>query len=396
MDCTPNAYVHSTDSFETACRTAKLKRNGTIEEYKYDTSLVERAIHMIRNPFDNLVGRMHLGRKRRQQQGRHTDSFEDTPEGIEAWCRQLDEHVLELERKSPLIPNEFIDKYGQVPCHAEWFRLAQWHTYTVQVTERLGLPVHVLYYENYTTNFDETTAQLFEFLQLDAIHPPHPFHPGKTYSHLFDKEHIVAASKLVKAVASNKAWNLIKHYFVLPQQAATAGQTPVDTTTFENKNDFPTIALLMSFPNSGTSYTISNTEHVSQRTTASNYGIGLYTHERLPSGPFIHREHMELPSSFLLTKTHCMGYCDDCHPKSFVISSTERFLKGCLTGEQMVNGNRTKFEYDASLVTKAIHLFRSPFECVSARMHEPFHFSFSARFLTFVCRFTAILLRECI
>ena len=127
---------------------------------------------------------------------------------------------------------------------------------------------------------------------------------------------------------------------------------------------FDLIGLLMSFPNSGTSYTISNTELVSQRTTASNYGIGLYTHERLPSGPFLHRDQMDLPSSFLLTKTHCMGYCDDCHPRVFVIQSTQSFWEGCLSGEQMVNGNRTKFSYDGSLVTRAIHLFRSPFEYV--------------------------------
>ena len=361
MDCAPNEYVHTTDSFETACRTAKRKNNGVIEEFTYDASLVERAIHMIRNPFDNLVGRMHLGRRRRQHQGRDTDAFEDTQEGMAAWCRELDEHMLERERKSPLIPDAFLERYSQVPCHGEWFRLAQWHSRTIEVTERLGLPVHVLYYENYTTNFEESTSELLDFLQLDAIHPPYLFRPGKSYAHLFDKSQLTAAARLVKDVASPKAWKLIQHYFEIPKNDIP--KTPRTAST-SLPDDFPTISLLMSFPNSGTSYTISNTEHVSQRTTASNYGIGLFTHDKLPNGPFVHREHMKLPSSFLLTKTHCMGYCDDCHPKSFVISSTETFMTGCLSGEQMVNGTRTRFAYDASLVTRAIHLFRSPFEYV--------------------------------
>lgn len=368
MDCAPNEYVQTIDSFETACRTAKLKRSdGIVEEFTYDTALVERAIHMIRNPFDNLVGRMHLGRKRRQQRGQDTDSFVDTPEGIAAWCRQLDQHILERERKSPLIPDEFFEKYSQVPCHVEWFRLAQWHTRTVQVTERLGLPVYQLYYENYTSNFDATTSELFDFLQLDAINPPYPFRPGKTYAHMFDKDYVETAANLVKDIASTNVWNLVKHYFPTPDDDDGGGSGGGETTKalhMEESDDFPTVGLLMSFPNSGTSYTITNTEKVSQRTTASNYGVGLYTHDRLPNGPYLHKEQMELPSPFLLTKTHCMGYCDDCHPKNFVISSTDNFWKGCLSGEQMVHGNRTRFTYDASLVTRAIHLFRSPFEYV--------------------------------
>ena len=368
MDCAPNAYVHSAESFELACRTAKLNRNGVVQEFTYETSLVERAVHLIRNPFDNLVGRMHLGRKRRVQKGRAgTSTWDDTPQGMAAWCNELDEHMRERERKSTLFPGGFIERYGHVPCHAEWFRYAQWHTRTVEVIDRLGLPVHVLYYENYTTNFHETTAELMNFLQVDGINPPIPFRPGKSYMHMFNNEQISEAAKLVKEITSDKAWNLLKHYFPMEEKPKVQIDEPMLVSATEDP--FPTIGLLMSFPNSGTSYTISNTEHVSQRTTASNYGIGLYVHEKLPNGPYIHRDKLPLPPTYMLTKTHCAGYCDDCHPRGFVISSTEHFLNGCLTGDRLVDQTRTRFTYDASLVTRAIHLFRDPFDNLIARMH---------------------------
>ena len=367
MDCGPSSYVHSEESFELACRTAKLKRNGVVEEFSYDASLVERAVHLIRNPFDNLIGRMHLGRKRRQKKGQVTDAFVDTPEGLAAWCSELDEHALKREQRSSLIPNSFVEKYSDVPCHGEWFRLAQWHTRTVRVIERLGIPVHVLYYENYTTNFDETTAELLDFLQLEAIHESHPFRPGKSYSHLFNSDHVYGAAKLVREMASPRAWNLMRHYF----EAVTENVSSKEKTESEDKNTgFPKIGLLMSFPNSGTSYTITNTEHVSKRTTATNYGVGAFSvHPKLPNGPYLHREKLQLPPAHVLTKTHCMGYCDDCHPRTFIISSKEQFLTGCLTGERMVNETRTRITYEASLVSRVVHLFRDPFDNLVARMH---------------------------
>lgn len=369
MDCMPNEYVHTAESFELACRTSRLKRNHKIVEYAYDVSLVERAVHLIRNPLDNLVGRMHLSRRRRQRQNSTTAAlWEDTPEGLAAWCQERDEHVLERERKSPLIPNAFLERYASVPCHAEWFRFAQWHTRAIEVIEQLKLPVHVLYYEKYATNFEETTTELLKFLQLDAVHPSYTFRPGKSYAHLFDQNHILAAAALIKDMASPKAWNLIKHYFQdhidVPKKESAAV-----TGNGKETGNFPSIGLLVSFPNSGTSYTISNTEHVSQRTTASNYGVGLYLHPYLPRGPYIHREKMELPPSFMLTKTHCMGYCDDCHPKAFVVSSADQFLKGCLTGDRLVNETRTRDTYAASLVSRVVHLFRDPFDNLIARMH---------------------------
>jgi hypothetical protein len=86
------------------------------------------------------------------------------------------------------------------------------------------------------------------------------------------------------------------------------------------------IAWLMSFPNSGTSYTSKLIRHVSLTRTASNYGneeraaVGLSraVFDDQPTGPFwqdmhIHPEYT-LPQNYALTKTHCGGRCEMCGP----------------------------------------------------------------------------------
>jgi hypothetical protein len=99
------------------------------------------------------------------------------------------------------------------------------------------------------------------------------------------------------------------------------------TTTTGGKPPSLQIAWLMSFPNSGTSYTSKLIRHVSLTRTASNYGneeraaVGLSqaVFDDQPTGPFwqdmhIHPEYT-LPQNYALTKTHCGGRCEMCGPK---------------------------------------------------------------------------------
>jgi hypothetical protein len=64
-----------------------------------------------------------------------------------------------------------VHKYQSVPCHAEWFRYIQWHNMAYATTkELLHLPVHYLYYDDYTKDFNKTVqALLVDTLQYTAI-----------------------------------------------------------------------------------------------------------------------------------------------------------------------------------------------------------------------------------
>jgi cytoskeletal protein RodZ len=114
------------------------------------------------------------------------------------------------------------------------------------------------------------------------------------------------------------------HHEQVQQQHASEsnGTSSLDT----GKPPSLQIAWLMSFPNSGTSYTQKMIRHVTLTRTASNYGneakgskgASITVFADQPTGPFwqdthIHPEYT-LPTDYALTKTHCGGRCENCPP----------------------------------------------------------------------------------
>jgi ribosomal protein S10 len=138
----------------------------------------------------------------------------------------------------------------------------------------------------------------------------------------------------------------------------------------------PSICLLMSFPNSGTSYTLKNTQLMSGRVVGTNYEAESKTRRPLfeptPSddyadegtsaavtGPFVVNASFAR-TNVVLTKTHCNMNAD--------FASFER---ACHSIRRVVN--RTAVEvgpYPMDRVRGAVHLIRSPFDNVVARMHH--------------------------
>jgi hypothetical protein len=77
----------------------------------------------------------------------------------------------------------------------------------------MQLPVHIVRYEKYTTDFEKTANDLLDFLELPAVGPPASFLPGKTYGDFFSREEAQAAKRLVQLVATTDCWDLISNYF---------------------------------------------------------------------------------------------------------------------------------------------------------------------------------------
>jgi hypothetical protein len=120
------------------------------------------------------------------------------------------------------------------------------------------------------------------------------------------------------------------------------------------------------------------TRQASNCTTATNYALEGDIRDK-PSvpviegavgdqGPFLEliRDRQTTVPSTILTKTHCKGICagDDCGPRGG-IETVRSFLIGCLSGTKAVlqDGRLVSHQvtYDASLVKKAIHIFRHPY-----------------------------------
>lgn len=135
------------------------------------------------------------------------------------------------------------------------------------------------------------------------------------------------------------------------------------------------LAWLLSFPNSGTTYTMQNTMHVSNATVAVNYAKELVKdvpiRPELTNGPFM-QNHTLLIAPVTMTKSHCTGYCDECMISESVVTFNE-FQTGCGQGIKRACETCRGFvpaNYSPSIISKVIHLLRRPSDNIVSRMHH--------------------------
>ena len=145
------------------------------------------------------------------------------------------------------------------------------------------------------------------------------------------------------------------------------------------------VAWLMSFPNSGTSYTLHTVRELTNTTTATNYGLegDIKDEESVPvfkgevgvDGPFlelIRGRTTNLPK-LIITKTHCGGYSYSFNPEHYIVTP-RKFLRECLFSQRGIRSDDNAMErhpvwYKPDLVKKVVHIIRDPFDNVVARFH---------------------------
>lgn len=203
-DCPPKAYLPRSDPYFFTQGCTSVERPGTGEHDSFPEYVPVKAVHLFRDPFDNIVSRMHLEVKKTG------NGFETTKEGLANYCNYFDGKFTQEERES--FDEDTRKLFHSVPCHADFYRYTLWHNQAIEMTERLALPVHYLFYENYTNAYDETTTQLLDFLELKATMKPLDFKSGKVYRYLWEDQ-LESVHDLMKSVASPATWKRIRHYF---------------------------------------------------------------------------------------------------------------------------------------------------------------------------------------
>ncbi len=148
---------------------------NSLEPYKtakYDEELVAKAIHIIRNPLDNIISRYHLYLKMLARGRIHLEvdlnsseikTFSNDAEGFRNWCKVQD-NLFPEEEQEMFEQLPFYKLLKQVPCHADFYRYAQWHNLAFTITSNMSIPSMVLYYEDFATDFNQTKDKVFQFI----------------------------------------------------------------------------------------------------------------------------------------------------------------------------------------------------------------------------------------
>ena len=217
--CGPSSYIENHQLFLKHCLEGEYITDdghgklNTITGH-YDKNLVARAVHLIRDPFDNIVSRFHLAHNKfaKRNEAANLAKYQKTRDGFRAFCNDFVDRFRNAEKESTYYSDVF-EVVKDIPCHADFFRFVQWHNLAFTTTWDLGIPTMIVHYENYTSNFNQTKDMLLEFLDQDNNNEPPEFITGKTYREYFTEEEVVAVSELFSTLALDKTWNHTKHYF---------------------------------------------------------------------------------------------------------------------------------------------------------------------------------------
>lgn len=264
----------------------------------YPTSVVSKAVHLWRNPFDNLVTRKDEGVQARLYSDPDTwaDSLmiNSTRESLRAWCKFIDGEFEKAEAVTGMSVLDDTTKrlFKGVPCASEVYRYVMWHDSAVKMMKRLKREVLHIYYEDYTSEPDKTSRDLANFLGYELVQDPNE-HQKATYEGVFYSSDAATIAMFMRTLSSPDSWDYLRRYlknkWIFPKEAPHR------------------IAWLMSFPNSGTSYTMRNTVSMTNMTVAQNYAgeakDGLTSlRPDISKGPFLLHPSMKVPP-VVLTKT---------------------------------------------------------------------------------------------
>jgi len=180
------------------------------------TEKVARAVHIIRDPFDNVVARFHHEIKRMKEQAgseRWLAKYPNTRDGFRDFCNDLGAKWKDKEEKSGIYKDNMFALIKDVPCHSDFFRYIQWHNLAFATTADLGIPSKIILYEDYANNFNKTKDELLQFLQQDEVYDYPSFVAGKTYRHYYTEEEIDAVSIMFSKLGHQETRNKTHHYF---------------------------------------------------------------------------------------------------------------------------------------------------------------------------------------
>ena len=214
------AYKLTAKKFEGGCRYTSTASNGS-QYGRYPAELVDRLVHLIRNPYDNMISRFHHEYNSRQHAAKSgnaraiewTNLRPKNQTGFQRFCRDLDSDFSGQYPRKDFSKKLYQQMQGTL-CHDEVIQYIQWHNHAFDASKILGVPTLVYHFEDYETNFNSTLSNLLNFLELPQRAEPLPFHSGHSYERDFfppqDRENV---KKLAKMLASKETWKAIKHYF---------------------------------------------------------------------------------------------------------------------------------------------------------------------------------------
>lgn len=214
--CTPNQYIKTEETFEEDCRLI-IKDATPITTENVESSITSRSkigklVHLIRDPFSNIVSRFHEFRVVNSE-------YTDDAAGFQKYCSDMDsdQELSEMEAMTSLISDEIKLLLKNVPCHAEFYRYIAWHNHVTEMSWNWDYPTLNVFYEdlNSPQSRSQQAAALANFLETPMV-DINKASEGlivMNYRNYFTQAHQAAIETLTRTMALTRTMILLERYF---------------------------------------------------------------------------------------------------------------------------------------------------------------------------------------
>jgi hypothetical protein len=224
VDCGPDEYIETPLQFLKRCALGHARLTPAKQRRKYDVEYpperVYKAIHLYRNPFHNIIARYHLEHRHKgyKNNTKWLKEHSNDSNGLHQWCKDLGKTY----QKQDIQFYGSKDKIPKAPCHGEFYKWIQWHNLVYEgvdiiIDSHHDVPLHTVFYEDYTTKVNETALDILNFLELKQVSPFREFAARSDYDGYFTSKEIKQITSLIQSIAINRTWIDIQHYFVNPK-----------------------------------------------------------------------------------------------------------------------------------------------------------------------------------
>jgi len=206
--------ILNTQDFMAECATAQVLQESEAVPVRYDTNIIGKVVHLMRNPFDNVIARFHFEHveyERKSKDIRWKKVFPKNADGFKEWCKWFDASNLRQEIKFKFVDQNTLEAFKKVPCHGQFFRYIQWHNNAFALTNQLNVPSHIVHYEDYHEDVVSTIRNLVDFLELEFVGEYAKF-KRKFYAEYYTMEDKVAIISFLQFLSSRSTWENILPY----------------------------------------------------------------------------------------------------------------------------------------------------------------------------------------
>ena len=184
---------------------------------KYDRSLVDKMVILVRDPMDNVVSRFFQKVVKEVNDG-NTDFGQKYPKnkyGFAQYCEDIDHNQFQDKELNWYSQYDFFEEAKFVPCRSEFVKIFQFYNMGRQVGANYKLDMKTINFENLSTDLEGTMSDIFQFVQLtrEGTDLPHSLTEGDgLYLHFFTQPQRIAVAKLAKKMCQPAVWAAFAPY----------------------------------------------------------------------------------------------------------------------------------------------------------------------------------------